>query len=163
MTFTARIRFSNSDGLSRAMLAAARPTFRATAEAAGQQAMANIVAAAPKGSPSGKRSTPLSDGSNYNYGVSTIPRGVKLEIFLVNGDQNWLIKFWATNRGRRGRGFLAKTKPEVFVFTGRPGVGRGRGWRGKQFTQSVSEDGGVAGTGWFDDAVNEALAQHHLT
>lgn len=169
MAFTARLRVGGTESLSRAMLAAVRPSFRATCDAAGQQAIENIVAYAnaehgnnPR---SGQRSTPLASPSNYRHQVTTIRRGVALEVFVVNGDANFMKKFHALNTGRKGRRAMRQPSPSVFAFPGRAGgpttVKLSK--KGNVVVRRIAGDSGGAVSGFYDNAVRDALEAYNLT
>jgi hypothetical protein len=146
------------------MLNAVRPQFRETATAAGELAMSNIVSyanAAHGGNPrSGQRSTPIADPGNYRYGVDTIPRGVRLEILVTNSDPNFMIKFHALNTGRRGRRPQRAVKPSVIAF---PGSGYRISKQGNIVTQRIAGDSGGEVSGFYKNAVQDALAAYNLT
>lgn len=169
MALTARLQVDAAQGLSRAMIAAARGEFRRIATETGESAIENILqfAQASHGANPrpGQRSTSIHNRSNYAFLVTTIPRGVGLEMFVTNSDNNFLIKFHALNNGRRGRSASSRLRGN-YEWPDRPDYSGPRARLTSRGTVSVrtrASEGPVAGSGFYRDAIRLALLEHNLT
>ena len=143
--FTARTHIiGGQSALARALTEAVKPRMTRAGDAMAKDAKERIVAAAPVGANSGKRSTPLSDRSSYRTSITPTPTGFQLD-FRVIGSKQFMAKFHATNTGSvwhemsgNARGFTQ------FEETG--DVVRGR-----------FRHPGTTGTRWYDEAIEDVL------
>jgi hypothetical protein len=143
--FTARSHIvGGQSALARALTEAVKPRMSRAGDAMAKDAKARVVAAAPRGRDSGKRSTPLSSPSSYRTTITPTPTGFVLD-FTVRGSGAFMAKFHATNTGSvahemRGNARGVTYFEETDTFTRRPFV-----------------HPGTSGTRWYDKAIEDVL------
>jgi hypothetical protein len=144
-TFTARTHvIGGQSAFARALTEAIKPRMTRAGDLMAKDAKARVIAAAPVGKNSGKRSTPLSSPSAYRTTITPTPTGFQLD-FTVRGSSAFMAKFHATNTGsapheQRGnaRGFTRFEETDDVIR--RPFV-----------------HPGTTGTRWYDNAIEDTL------
>lgn len=143
--FTARSHFiGGTAALTRALTEAAKPRMARAGNLMATDAKARITAAAPVGANSGKRSKPLSDGSNYRTTITETPNGFRLD-FRVLGSQAFMAKFHATNTGSAAHQMRGNER----------GVTRFE--ETDEFARGSFIHPGTTGTRWYDNAIEDVL------
>lgn len=115
--FTATTTFVGGEtALAQAFVEAVKPRFSTAARQMSQDSKDLITAAAPVGSPSGKRSEPLGDREHYRVTIVEVPLGYDIQWNVV-GSGAFLAKFLAQNFGS-GPHDIVSDKKMPFPETG---------------------------------------------